>query len=62
LSVASRNGTKAYWAIKALNVDLKTAREWGYLQLNKLDELRLEAYESSCIYKEQIRIGTMIIS
>jgi len=36
----------AYWAIQTLT------RERQTLQLNKLDELRLEAYESSKIHKE----------
>jgi len=38
---------KAYWAIKTLNFDLKTAEERRFLRLNELDELRLDAYESS---------------
>ena len=44
---------KAYWTIKTLNFDLKVAREQRFLQLNELDELRLEAYESLCIHKER---------
>jgi len=43
---------KAYWAIKTLNFYLKTVEERRFLQMNELDELRLEAYESSRIYKE----------
>ena len=43
---------KPYWAIKILNFDLKAAEERRFLQLNELNELRLEAYESLCIYKE----------
>jgi len=43
---------KAYWAIKMLKFDLKAARERRFLQLNELEELRLEAYERSPIYKE----------
>jgi len=42
---------KAYWLIKTLNFDLKAVGERRFLQLNELDELRLEAYESSHIYK-----------
>jgi len=38
---------KAYWTIKTLNFDLKVAGEKRLLQLSELDELRLEAYESS---------------
>jgi len=46
---------KAYWTTKTLNFDHKAAREWKFLQLNELDELRLEAYESSRIYEEQTK-------
>jgi len=46
---------KAYWAIKTLNFDLKAAGEKRLLQLSELDELRLEAYESFCIYKERAK-------
>jgi len=44
---------KAYWAIKTLNFGLKAAGEQRFLQLNELDELRFEDYESSLIYKER---------
>jgi len=40
---------------KILNFDLKAAGEWRFLQLNELDALRLEANESSCIYKERAK-------
>ena len=46
---------KAYWAIKALNFDLKNASERRCLQLNELDEIRREAYESARIYKERTK-------
>ena len=46
---------KAYWAIKALNFDLKAAGEKRLLQLNELDELRLEAYENAKLYKEKTK-------
>jgi len=42
-------GHKAYWAIKALNFDHKATGEWMFLQMNELDELLLEASESSRI-------------
>jgi len=42
---------KAYWAIKTFNFDLKEAGEKRLLQLSELDELRLEAYENSRVYK-----------
>ena len=45
----------AYWAIRTLNFDLKADGEQRFLQLNELNELRLEAYENSCIYKERTK-------
>ncbi|CAN6566448.1 unnamed protein product [Malus baccata var. baccata] len=44
---------KAYWAIKAYNVDMSVAGQQRKLQLNELDEIRNDAYESSRIYKEK---------
>jgi len=38
---------KAYWTIRTLNFDLKAVGERRFLQLNELDELRLEAHENS---------------
>jgi len=46
---------KAYWAIRTLNFDLKLAGEKRFLQLCELNELRLEVYESSRIYKERAK-------
>ena len=46
---------KAYWAIKSLNFDLKAEGEKRLLQLSELDELRLEAYENSRVYKERAK-------
>ncbi|GJR70486.1 reverse transcriptase domain-containing protein [Tanacetum coccineum] len=46
---------KAYWALKTCNMDLDRAGENRFLQINKLDELRLEAYESSVSYKERMK-------
>ncbi|GJS41897.1 reverse transcriptase domain-containing protein [Tanacetum coccineum] len=43
---------KAYWAIKNCNMDLTKAGENRFLQINELDEMRLDAYESSISYKE----------
>ena len=43
-------GHKAYWAIKHLIFDLKSSREKRLLQLNKLEEIHLNAYETSRIY------------
>ncbi|XP_068340415.1 uncharacterized protein [Pyrus communis] len=44
---------KAYWAIKAYNMDMNIAGQQTKLQLNELDEIRNDAYESSRIYKEK---------
>nr|GEV26708.1 reverse transcriptase domain-containing protein [Tanacetum cinerariifolium] len=46
---------KAYWALKHANFDLKTASDHQKLQLNKLNELRDQAYEKSLIYKEKTK-------
>ncbi|CAM8879797.1 unnamed protein product [Rhodiola kirilowii] len=44
---------KAMWAVKELNFDTKASGEKRLLQLNELDEIRLDSYESSRIYKEK---------
>nr|GFB99106.1 reverse transcriptase domain-containing protein [Tanacetum cinerariifolium] len=46
---------KAYWALKHVNFNLKTAGDHRKLQLNKLNELRNQAYENSLIYKENTK-------
>nr|GFB12869.1 reverse transcriptase domain-containing protein [Tanacetum cinerariifolium] len=46
---------KAYWALKHVNFDLKTAGDHRKLQLNELNELRDQAYENSLIYKKQTK-------
>nr|GEU70952.1 retrovirus-related Pol polyprotein from transposon 17.6 [Tanacetum cinerariifolium] len=46
---------KAYWALKHVNFDLKTAGDHRKLQLNKLNELRDQAYENSLIYIERTK-------
>nr|GEX14426.1 reverse transcriptase domain-containing protein [Tanacetum cinerariifolium] len=46
---------KAYWALKHVNFDLKTAGDHQKLQLNELNELRDQAYENSLIYKEKTK-------
>nr|GEX10675.1 reverse transcriptase domain-containing protein [Tanacetum cinerariifolium] len=43
---------KAFWALKHVNFNLKTAGNHRKLQLNELSELRDQAYENSLIYKE----------
>ena len=47
---------RAYWAIKTFNSDLTQASKQRLLQLNELDELRRESYESSRIYKERLKL------
>ncbi|XP_042420132.1 uncharacterized protein LOC122008452 [Zingiber officinale] len=46
---------KTYWAIKQLNIDLKLAGDKRKLQLNELDELRMDAYEHAKSYKERTK-------
>jgi len=46
---------KALWAIKFLNFDLKNAGEKRLLQLDELEEFRLQAYDNSRIYKERTK-------
>nr|GEZ27551.1 reverse transcriptase domain-containing protein [Tanacetum cinerariifolium] len=46
---------KAFWALKYVNFDLKTAGDHRKLQLNELSELRDQAYENSLIYKERTK-------
>ena len=47
---------RAYWAIKTLNFNLDQAGKQRLLQMNELDELRRESYESSQIYKEKLKL------
>nr|GEY79176.1 reverse transcriptase domain-containing protein [Tanacetum cinerariifolium] len=46
---------KAYWALKHVIFDLKTAGDHRKLQLNELNELRDQAYENSLVYKEKTK-------
>nr|GEW81934.1 reverse transcriptase domain-containing protein [Tanacetum cinerariifolium] len=46
---------RAYWDLKHVNFDLKTAGDQRKLQLNELNELRDQAYENSVIYKEKTK-------
>ncbi|GJR84904.1 reverse transcriptase domain-containing protein [Tanacetum coccineum] len=46
---------KAYWALKYVNFDIKTAGDHRKLQQNELNELRDQAYENSLIYKEKTK-------
>ena len=45
---------KAYWALKFLNFDNSAYGEKRKLQLLELEEMRLNAYESSRIYKQKV--------
>ena len=47
---------KAYWALKYFNFDQTTAGEKRKIQLHELEELRLQAYESSRMYKERMKL------
>jgi len=42
---------RAYWATRRLNMDAQASGEKRILQLNELDEFRLNAYENARIYK-----------
>jgi hypothetical protein len=46
---------KAYWAIKDMNLDLDAAVVKRRIQISKLEEMRLKAYENASIYKERIK-------
>ena len=46
---------KAYWAVKALNMDYQSAGRKRILELHELEELRLDAYENAKIYKERTK-------
>nr|GEV03415.1 reverse transcriptase domain-containing protein [Tanacetum cinerariifolium] len=45
----------AYWALKHVNFDLKTAGDHRKLQLNELSELCDQAYDTYMIYKERTK-------
>ncbi|RDY01582.1 hypothetical protein CR513_15074, partial [Mucuna pruriens] len=46
---------KAYWVVKQCNMAYDQAGEQRKFQLQELDELRLEAYENSRIYKQKVK-------
>nr|GEU53498.1 reverse transcriptase domain-containing protein [Tanacetum cinerariifolium] len=46
---------KAYWDLKHANFNLQTAGYHRKVKLNKLNELRDQAYENSLIYKEKTK-------
>ncbi|CAH9124841.1 unnamed protein product [Cuscuta epithymum] len=47
---------KSYWAVKTFNLDMEQAGIQRKLQLQELEELRLESYENAAIYKEKTRV------
>nr|GFA35021.1 reverse transcriptase domain-containing protein [Tanacetum cinerariifolium] len=44
-----------YWALRSCNPNLKPPGEKRFLQLHELDELRLQAYENSKLYKTRTK-------
>ena len=50
---------KAHWAVRTLNFDLKSVGEKRLLDLNEIDEIRLDAYESTVLYKKKTKNGTI---
>ncbi|CAM8914240.1 unnamed protein product [Rhodiola kirilowii] len=46
---------KALWEVKTLNMDLKAAGDKRILQLQELEELRMESYENASLYKEKTK-------
>ena len=47
---------KAYWVTRALNFNLMKAGKKMLLQLNELDELRMNAYENARLYKDKTKL------
>ncbi|XP_076905932.1 uncharacterized protein LOC143561846 [Bidens hawaiensis] len=47
---------RAYWALKAVNLDLVDASETRFMQIHELEELRNQAYANSTIYKERTKL------
>ena len=46
---------KAYWAVKQCNMQIDEVGEFRKLQLQELEELRLDAYDNSVTYKEKTK-------
>ncbi|CAA7059713.1 unnamed protein product [Microthlaspi erraticum] len=46
---------RALWAVKLLNYDIRSSQEKRDFDLHELEEIRLDAYESSKIYKERTK-------
>ncbi|XP_047978482.1 uncharacterized protein LOC125220355 [Salvia hispanica] len=47
---------RAYWAVQQVNVDTKACEEERKLQLQELEELRLESFDSAMWYKEKTKM------
>ena len=47
---------RAFWATRALNFDLKKVGIKRLLQLNELEELRMNAYENAKLYKDRTQL------
>ncbi|XP_050253051.1 uncharacterized protein LOC126699337 [Quercus robur] len=47
---------KAYWAIKSFNMKMDESGEHRKLQLQELEEIHNDAYESARIYKEKAKV------
>jgi len=52
---------KAYWALKFLNFDESLSGEKWKLQLLELEEIRLNAYDSSKIYKQKMKASSFFL-
>ena len=46
---------RAYWAVKGCNMAFDEASMERKLQLQELEEIHLEAYENSKVYKEKVK-------
>ncbi|GMJ12516.1 hypothetical protein HRI_004920800 [Hibiscus trionum] len=46
---------RAYWAIKAVNMDLEKAGQKRLLDLNEIEEIRAMAYDNARIYKDKTK-------
>ncbi|KAJ9545595.1 hypothetical protein OSB04_025302 [Centaurea solstitialis] len=46
---------KAFWAVKTCNMDLIEAGTHRKLQIQELEEIRRDAYENACIYKDKTK-------
>ncbi|XP_028760959.1 uncharacterized protein LOC114719614 [Neltuma alba] len=47
---------KSYWAIKACDADLESSLVNRKMQLQELEEMRLESYDNGRIYKDKLKM------